>query len=113
MIGEWKSEEDAWHFIPWPSGPDNSSISRAAWFAMITGGPSDREIADDGRYAEGEIWFIRHDVDGKPEYLHNEQFALYQDMWKGWEVPGNTSQISVHVTKSGNSIGYCLEVAAK
>lgn len=100
--------KNQWLFLPWPSGPDNSIVTQKAWLNLITGGV--------GAHAVGHVWFIGQDNSGgtpTPTYLHEEDFTLAKDVFKGWECPANTASITVFISETTNPVGWALELLAK
>lgn len=97
------------HQLPWPFGPDNSAISKTAYFSLSKGWD------DKLNPVSGHVWFTSTSADGKaPVYLGDAAFKLVQDTRKWqWTIPANTDKISIQLDPHAHAIGWCIEVLAK
>lgn len=95
-------EKSRYHLV-WPTGPDNSSITKTAWFSLATGWNT----------ATGHVWFISS-ANGKPQYVTDFDINLAVDVREWWELPANVDQISVSLLcASDNPVGWAIEAQAK
>lgn len=97
------------HQLVWPFGPDNSNITKQAWFSLSKGWD------DNLNPVSGHVWFTSTSADGKaPVYLGDAAFKLVQDVRKwNWNIPANTDKISIQLDPHAHAIGWCIEVLAK
>lgn len=107
-MGAWPAGTNQFHFLCFPTGPDNSLIADFAYFSLATGGPNGS--------ADCHVWFTTTDASQNPptgKDLDSVDVSLSEGVRWYMRCPDNTDQIAVLIRSSTNELSWALEVKAK
>lgn len=108
MYGEFENNVGAVHVIPWPCGPDNSTITSQAWLNLT----SFRSAVQ----VQIRVRFSRTGDTLKGvnfQLLHDETYNLTDACRLSRDVPANTDIITMEVVQGTGVTGWSLELKAK
>lgn len=91
------------HKLTWPTGPDNSQITKAAWLSLAVGFGS----------AKAHVWFINTSSSG-PVYLSEQVVDLSMDERWYTQVPADSDQVTIEWCSTTDcALGVAYELQAK
>lgn len=108
MNGEFQNSVGAVHIIPFPVGPDNSSIVKAAWL-NLTSFRSDVMVQIRVRFSHTGDTLSGVNF----QLLHDEVFNLTDACRLARQCPANTDIITMEVVAGSGITGWSLELQAK